>query len=78
MAVECKFFTNHSIQQGFTSELHKKYNMKVVFGKQAILKGMGEEALRDSFTDDDPIYGRVFLPAAPARIPVSAVFIIND
>lgn len=59
--------------QGLTSELHKKNNTKVIFAKQAILKGMGEEVLKEAFTDDDPIYGRVFLPAAPARIPVSAV-----
>ena len=50
--------------------------MRVVFGKQVILKGMGTEALSEEFTDDDSIYGRVFLPAAPSRIPVSAVLFL--
>ncbi len=48
--------------------------MRVVFAKQVILKDVVDEALLvESFTDNDPIYGRVYLPAAPARIPVAEV-----
>lgn len=53
---------NYTPNQGTKTELHKKYENKIVLSKKPLAEGETSEAsISNSFSIGEPIYGRVFL-----------------